>query len=81
MSSAVQWLVLVVRKVIAWSIPPLAEGVHSLLTVPSAENAHPQESNVANVPDAPIFSPHFTHFPLLFHKRSRDRTDQPMVWS
>jgi hypothetical protein len=51
MSSAVPWLILVVRSVSRGAIPPLAEGVYALLTVPSAKHTHPRQSNVANVPD------------------------------
>ncbi len=52
-------------KSAAGLLTPLAERVHSLLTVPSAENAPAQKSNVANVPNAPVFSPHFDCFPLF----------------
>ncbi len=50
----------------ACMIPPLAERVHSLLTVPSARNAHARKSNVANVPDALFSSPHMRYFRLFF---------------
>jgi len=51
MSSALPWLILAVRNVSRVAIPPLAERMHALLTVPSAKHAYARESNVANVPD------------------------------
>ncbi len=66
MSNADQWLVLAVRNVSSVSDLAACRVGASLLRVPSAENAHARESNVVNVPDAPIFSPHFIDF-RLFH--------------
>ena len=51
MSSAVPWLILAVCNVSRMVIPPVAERVHALLTVPSAKHAHARKSNIANVPD------------------------------
>lgn len=43
MLSAILWLILAVSNESPVAIPPLAERVHALLTVPSAKHAHARQ--------------------------------------
>jgi len=68
MSNADQWLVLAVRNVSSVSDLAACRVGASLLRVPSAENATAQKSDVANVPDAPIYRLSYYFLPRRRHE-------------